>query len=106
MGATNNTFGTKGVTENCFFLKQVSDSVQIRERILDILESVSYPDIPDEDARKLLSFCVVGGGPTGVEFCGELTDFLYKDVARYFPGIRDKISVNIIQSADHILNTV
>ena len=32
--------------------------------------------------RQLLNFVVVGGGPTGVEFCGELSDFIKQDLKR------------------------
>ena len=32
--------------------------------------------------KQLLNFVVVGGGPTGVEFCGELSDFIKQDLKR------------------------
>ena len=36
--------------------------------------------------KQLLNFVVVGGGPTGVEFCGELSDFIKQDLKR--PSLR------------------
>lgn len=49
---------------------------------------------------------VSGGGPTGVEFAAELFDLLNEDLSRRFPKLlRNEISVHIIQSRGHILNT-
>jgi len=54
----------------------------------------------------LLSFVICGGGPTGVEFAAELYDMLSEDLAMMFPKIlRNEVSVHIIQSRGHILNT-
>ena len=38
--------------------------------------------LTEKRRRALLTFVVVGGGPTGVEFSGELFDFLKQDVRR------------------------
>ena len=64
------------------------------------------PTTSDEERRRLLSFVVSGGGPTGVEFAAELFDMLNEDMGRSFPKIlRNEISVHVIQSRGHILNT-
>ena len=68
VGAGVNTFNTPGVSENCFFLKEMEDAHKIRDTIIDLIESASYPGQPDEERKRLLNFVVVGGGPTGVEF--------------------------------------
>ncbi len=49
VGATSNTFGTKGVKEYCHFLKEVSDAVKIRESIANCFESASLPHLSTED---------------------------------------------------------
>lgn len=54
----------------------------------------------------MLSFVICGGGPTGVEFAAELYDLLNEDLRSNFPKIlRNEISVHLIQSRGHILNT-
>ena len=53
----------------------------------------------------MLSVVVVGGGPTGVEFAAEMHDFLTEDVPKLYPSVKDKVSITLVQSADHILNT-
>jgi NADH:ubiquinone reductase (non-electrogenic) len=105
VGAPPNTFGTPGVREHAKFLKEVDDAIDIRRKLADLFETASLPGVPEEEQRKMLSVLVVGGGPTGVEFAAELHDFLREDVPRLYPALRDKISITVVQSADHILNT-
>ena len=46
---------------------------------------------------------VVGGGPTGTEFCGELTDFLKSDIAKQYPHLKNLWSVHLIDALPAIL---
>ncbi|KAH8602133.1 hypothetical protein B0O99DRAFT_605694 [Bisporella sp. PMI_857] len=105
VGSTTNPHGVKGL-ENCHFLKDIDDAQKIRNHILTNLEYACLPTTPDEERRRLLSFVVSGGGPTGVEFAAELFDLLNEDLTAHFPKIlRNEISVHLIQSRGHILNT-
>jgi NADH dehydrogenase len=100
-----NPHGVKGL-EHCNFLKDITDARLIRNKIVRNLEAASLPSTPDEERRRLLSFVVCGGGPTGVEFAAELYDMLNEDLCNYYPRIlRNEISVHVIQSRGHILNT-
>lgn len=73
---------------------------------MDNLETAALPSTTAEDRKRLLSFVVCGGGPTGVEFASELWEMVNEDVISYMPKVlRDEISVHIIQSRGHILNT-
>lgn len=92
--------------ENCHFLKSIDDARAIRNKVLENLESACLPTTSDAERRRLLSFVVSGGGPTGVEFAAELFDMLNEDLLHSFPKIlRNEISVHVIQSRGHILNT-
>ncbi|KAL1405793.1 hypothetical protein Q8F55_007469 [Vanrija albida] len=105
VGSKSNDHGVKGL-ENCFQLKTIPDAQAVRRKIMDNLETASLPTTTPEERKRLLSFVICGGGPTGVEFAAELADMLNEDVAQYFPRIlKDDINVSIIQSRDHILNT-
>ncbi|KIW21205.1 hypothetical protein PV08_01785 [Exophiala spinifera] len=105
VGATTNPHGVKGL-ENVNFLKSIEDARLIKQKVLRNLELACLPTTTDEERRRLLSFVVSGGGPTGVEFAAELYDMLNEDLLRSFPRIlRNEISVHIIQSRGHILNT-
>lgn len=104
-GSVTNPHGVKGL-ENCHFLKDITDARLIRNTVIRNLETANLPTTSDEDRKRLLSFVVCGGGPTGVEFAAELYDMLNEDLVQYFPKVlRCEISVHLIQSRGHILNT-
>ncbi|KAJ9652170.1 hypothetical protein H2198_008556 [Neophaeococcomyces mojaviensis] len=105
VGATTNPHGVKGL-ENCNFLKTIDDARLIKRKVLTNMEIACLPTTSDEERRRLLSFVVSGGGPTGVEFAAELYDMLNEDLLKSFPKIlRNEVSVHVIQSRSHILNT-
>ena len=62
VGCYSQTFGTPGVKENAYFLKDVGDARKIRKRLLDCFEIASLPTTSEEVKRHLLNFAVVGGG--------------------------------------------
>ena len=76
IGTTKNTFNTPGASENCFFLKEIADARSLRAGIVQRFEAASLPGMPEDRIRKLLTFAVIGGGPSGVEMIGELADFI------------------------------
>ncbi|KAH9833022.1 nucleotide-binding domain-containing protein [Rhodofomes roseus] len=105
VGSTSSTHGVKGL-QHCFQLKTVSDARLIRQRVLDNFEAAALPTTSPEERRRLLSFVVCGGGPTGVEAAAEIYDLCQEDVMRYYPKIcREEVSIHVIQSREHILNT-
>jgi len=105
VGSVTNPHGVAGL-QNCFFLKDINDAREIRNKVIQNLELSCLPTTTDEERRRLLSFVVCGGGPTGVEFAAELFDLLNEDLTLHFPRLlRNEISVHLIQSRDHILNT-
>lgn len=105
VGSITNPHGVQGL-ENCSFLKTIDDARDVRNKVLQNLEHACLPTTSDAERRRLLSFVVCGGGPTGVEFAAELFDLLNEDLGRAFPKIlRNEISVHVIQSRGHILNT-
>lgn len=50
-----------------------------------------------DEKRRLLHCVVVGGGPTGVEFTGELSDFIIRDVREKYPHIKEHIKITLIE---------
>ncbi|KAH8696108.1 putative NADH-ubiquinone oxidoreductase 64 kDa subunit [Talaromyces proteolyticus] len=105
VGSTTNPHGVKGL-EHCNFLKTIDDARQIKNKVTENMELACLPTTSDEERKRLLSFVICGGGPTGVEFAAELYDLLNEDLRVNFPKIlRNEISVHLIQSRGHILNT-
>ena len=103
VGALSNTFGIRGVQENVLFLKEISDAKRIRQRIIECFECATHPGLPLERVKELLHFCVVGGGPTGVEFSAELNDFIVEDVRRLYPDLFKHVKITVFDVASRIL---
>lgn len=85
-GSRDTYFGHDDWAANAPGLKSLDDAVEIRRRILVAFEFAEQE--MDEDARqKLLTFVVVGGGPTGVELAGALGEISRQTLAREFDRI-------------------
>ncbi|CAH9130901.1 unnamed protein product [Cuscuta epithymum] len=104
IGARVNTFNIPGVLEHTYFLKEVEDAQRIRRAVIESFEKASLPNLSDEERKKLLHFVIVGGGPTGVEFAGQLHDFVNEEAARLYPEVKDYVKITLIEATDHILN--
>ena len=66
-----------------------------------VISSLYLIGISEEERKCLLHCVVIGGGPTGVEFSGELSDFIMKDVHESFPHVKDYIKVTLIEVLIH-----
>ncbi|KAL1692910.1 hypothetical protein GGG16DRAFT_89324 [Schizophyllum commune] len=103
VGAYSQTFNTPGVKENALFLKDVRDARAIRARILDCFEQANQPTLSDIDRRNLLNFCIVGGGPTGVEFAAELHDLIHAEIQSHYPTLARMARITLYDVAPSIL---
>ena len=61
VGCYSQTFGTKGVKEHAFFMKDVGDARRIRKRVLECFEIASLPTTSEKLREQLLRFAIVGG---------------------------------------------
>ncbi|CAD6580551.1 MAG: NADH:ubiquinone oxidoreductase, partial [Tremellales sp. Tagirdzhanova-0007] len=103
VGCENQTFGIKGVNDHACFLKELSDADKIRTKLLDCVESAAFKDQPDEEVERLMHMVVVGGGPTGVEYAGELHDFLIDDLRKWYPEISGRLRITLIEALPNVL---
>ncbi|XP_021720658.1 internal alternative NAD(P)H-ubiquinone oxidoreductase A1, mitochondrial-like [Chenopodium quinoa] len=99
-GAEASTFGIHGVHEHAIFLREVHHAQEIRRKLLLNLMLSDIPGVPEEEKKRLLHCVVVGGGPTGVEFSGELSDFIMKDVRQRYAHVKDYIHVTLIEATE------
>ena len=106
-GNKTNTFNIPGVSEhegrNVLFLKHLYHARLIRNRILECFERASNNTISAEERSRLLSFVVVGGGPTSCEFTTELYDFIHDDVAKWYPDLKSDITLTLVEAGDGLL---
>lgn len=106
VGAVPNTFNVPGVEENCLFLKEMLDANNLRRTVNRRFERAALPGTSEKRIREVLTFVIVGGGPSGVELAAELDDLIQKDIAKTFPpALARCASVQIVELQDHILST-
>ncbi|KAG9389315.1 FAD/NAD-binding domain-containing protein [Pyrenophora tritici-repentis] len=103
VGCYSQTFGTPGVKEHAFFLKDVGDARKIRNRILACFEGAALPTTSVEMKKQLLNFAVVGGGPTGIEFSAELHDLINEDMRRLYPELIQYHNITVYDVAEKVL---
>ncbi|KAL4072246.1 NDE1, mitochondrial external NADH dehydrogenase [Scleroderma citrinum] len=105
VGAYSQTFNVPGVKEHAHFLKDVRDARSIRTRILECFEQANQPILSDIQRRNLLHFCIVGGGPTGVEFAAELHDLLHTEIEQHYPTLARMTKITLYDVAPYILGS-
>jgi len=106
-GSETNTFNVPGVIENpsVFFLKQLSEARAIRNRLIEAFERASMPGLPAAEKQRLLTFIVVGGGATNIEFASELHDFLQHDVLRCYSHLSPLVKIVVVEASGHLLGS-
>jgi NADH dehydrogenase len=103
IGTTVNTYGIEGVEENAYRLKNLADAINLKHALIEKFQLAAISDSVKEK-KKLLTFTIVGAGPTGIELAGEISD-LARDIAKnYFHTIDfEDVTLNIINSSEAIL---
>ena len=101
-GAVNNYVGHSGTAEHRIGLSNLPGALQLRTAILARFEAAAWADDPAGRAR-LLSFAVVGGGPTGTEFAGALAELVAGTLTRDFPSLDpSQVSITLAEGSPHL----
>ena len=74
-GGQTNYFGIESVKENALFIKDIKSAIDARNHLLSLFERASREADADK-RRAMLTFVIVGGGPTGVEIAGALAELI------------------------------
>ncbi|MBR5381095.1 MAG: NAD(P)/FAD-dependent oxidoreductase [Oscillospiraceae bacterium] len=102
-GATTNFFGMESVAKNSFGMKTLQEAIAIRNHVLRMFENASKCDDPEE-RRRMLTFICVGGGPTGVECAGALSELIYGVMAHEYHGLDfSEAKVILVEAMDSLL---
>ena len=104
-GATHSYFGHDEWGKYAPGLKTLEDATEIRRRVLLAFEEAERIQDPEE-RRKLLTFVIVGGGPTGVELAGAIGEMSRFTLAKDFRSINARSArVILIEAGPRILST-
>lgn len=98
VGVKTNTFGIESIKQaeikgdGVFFLKRLAHARAIRTHIIACFERAALPHLTDAERKRLLSFVVVGGGPTSCEFTAELHGASSSPLRAPYGWIRSRLS--------------
>lgn len=102
-GTTNNFFGMDELAQSVYGIKTIPEASHTRDEILDRLERGAIEKDPAR-RRELLSFLVVGGGPSGVEIAGALGEMKRDILPREYPELNpDDVRIVLVEGAPRLL---
>ncbi|MEL6398320.1 MAG: NAD(P)/FAD-dependent oxidoreductase [Cyanobacteria bacterium J06626_4] len=101
-GSQTQFLGVPGAVEHAFPLRTLAQATALRNHILQQFEQATRERDPQR-RQQLLTFVIVGGGPTGVEMAGTLVE-LKRAVRRDYPGLSwQEMQIILVQSGDNLL---
>lgn len=105
-GSRTNFFGMESVAAHAFDLKRLDQAEDLRNHILLMFERASRE--PNREQRAaLLTFVIVGGGPTGVEFAGALRELIVYVLSQDHPTITAaETRIILVEAANSLLTAM
>lgn len=105
-GATHSYFGHPEWARFAPGLKDIEDATQLRRRILLAFERAEVATAP-ETRRRLLTFAIIGGGPTGVELAGSIAEISRHALAPDFKRVDPRTArILLIEAGPRLLPTL
>jgi NADH dehydrogenase len=103
LGSTTNFFGMTDIEKNSLILKSLKDAVTIHNQILDNYEA-ALREGDEQRQRELLTFVVVGGGPTGIELVAAIQDFVREALMQKYRSLSPQVRVLLVEAQDTLLS--
>lgn len=105
-GSVSSTFDLPGVQQYACFLKTLEEAVVLRNRIISCFEAASGETDPVK-RKSLLTFVIVGGGATGVEYAGALAELIAGSIAKDYPGLDfSEVQIILLEAADELVSAM
>lgn len=89
-GTISNYFGNENIRKNALPMKTISDAINLKNILLERLETASRAS-SIEEKKKLTTFVVAGGGPTGVEVAGMLSELRKNILFKDYPELKNEL---------------
>ncbi len=102
-GATTNYFGMKSVEEHSYGMKTLQEALHIRNHVLHMFERANKHEDDEAIRRRMLTFVVVGGGPTGVEEAGALTELIDIEKKEFHHLDFNEVKVILLEGMGQVL---
>lgn len=101
-GSVSRYFGIPGAETHGYSLKTMEEAITLRNHILTNFEQATQTTNPAH-RRQLLTFVIVGGGATGVEYAGALAELIYGPLAKDYPHLDITTAQIILLEAQNTL---
>lgn len=102
-GSVSNYFGNRSLEEHSLGLKELPEGLALRNQVIERFEQARWAS-SDEERKRLMTFAVVGGGPTGVEFAGALSELIRLVLRRDFRDLDvSQARVLLLEGSDRVL---
>ncbi len=104
-GSRSDYFGNASLAQHAFGLKELHEGLALRNRVLAQFEASRWT--ADADRRRvMLTFAVVGGGPTGVEMAGALSELIRLVLRKDYRDLKlDEVRVLLLEAGPSLLAT-
>lgn len=103
-GAVTNYYNMDEVEKNSSCMKTIVDATKIRNKIIRQLEYALLTD-DTETMNSLMDFVVVGGGPTGVELCGALSELKRNVFPKDYKELdMREMDIHLVEASPRLLN--
>ena len=101
LGSETNFLDLPGLSDWAVTMKSLSDAALLRNRVVALLEEANLQD-DFEIRRQLLTFVIAGGGFSGVETAGAISDFV-REAAAYYPDLKKELIRVVLVHPGHFL---
>jgi len=100
LGSKTNFYNIPGAKENSFTLKSLDDAIKLRNHFIHMFELAA-----NNNNEGNLTFVIVGGGATGVELAGEMSDYFYKTFSKiYSKEVISKVKIILIERGNELIS--
>jgi NADH dehydrogenase len=105
-GSITHSFGLPGVETHAYYLKTLEEAVVLKNHIICRFERAARETI-EEKRKSLLTFVIVGGGATGVEYTGALSELIHGPLVRDFKTIDfNTVRIVLLEASDRLVSTM
>lgn len=105
-GSVPHSFGIEGVEKHAFFLKTLEEGVALKNHIICCFERAARET---DEARRAgtLTFVIVGGGATGIEYAGALSELIHGPIVKEYRNIDFKsVRIILLEAAEELVGNM
>ena len=102
-GSVSHSFGVPGMESYAYGLKTLEEAVVLKNHIICSFEEAAW-EMDEAKRRSLLTFAIVGGGATGVEYAGALNELIHGPLLQDYPAVDfSQVRILIIEASDRLV---